>query len=159
MFTLQNEWQKKSRSLIIFCAMLIAKYEHTYLKKKQPNHQWRAIFEVTLHFERENYKLSFPMKYKQPFKLIPCKTLFCMCIRELSVKRFNNRSNLPFKPMFELAHHSKRMIGIQHLEPKLGSGANYTDHPILVHGIHIPETCTILPIAKISEGWKLNTKK
>jgi len=25
----------------------------------------------TLHFERENFKLPFPMKYKQPFKFIP----------------------------------------------------------------------------------------
>ena len=35
-------------------------------------HTWRAIFEITLHFEREIFKLPFPMKHKQPFKFIPC---------------------------------------------------------------------------------------
>ena len=59
--------------------MLVAKYEQTYLQKHDIVHFQHKlqyihegqIFEVTLHFEREDYKLPFPMKYKQPFKFIP----------------------------------------------------------------------------------------
>jgi hypothetical protein len=38
---------------------------------KNFNTYMKDNFEVTLHFERENLKLPFPMKYKQPFKFIP----------------------------------------------------------------------------------------
>jgi hypothetical protein len=42
----------------------------------------KAILEVTLHFERENFKLPFPMKCKQPFKFIPCFPV-CLGLLEL----------------------------------------------------------------------------
>ena len=36
----------------------------------------KGTFEVTLHFERENFKVPFPMKYKQSFQFIPCFVVF-----------------------------------------------------------------------------------
>ena len=35
----------------------------------------KGNFWGTLHFERENFKSPFYMKYKQPFKFIPGSTL------------------------------------------------------------------------------------